>query len=371
VKSIIWICSFDNADLSGADTSSEGGDAVSGSENDVDCGWESVAIKHPGNPEDFQKDIGEWTFWMFVWIRFVKEAYFDETSLKIWREYIEKPAQQTLLASLDWCLKQESTRHKLWARSDLKSNCRKEFAVAIYVTDLMVQHHLKGHVASLGLWERDVVKGWFEQENVQEVSVFFLRANKFLREHVVDGIQVVENVVKTQSYVTFLRMTKLVSLLLCEYLEVRKLEYNSIQGPAGSERLLFKGFSMFISSSNRIFRLTVLDVPVWTVLPMVRQGLECLAKLPSEAWEMMGPVSTGKDFLSGVEAKSRAAQEFLLQDDRTIEHDTLVVLSLLKKDDAPLEDGPDDNSSAAEFHDKNRKEVKNIYNHDGSPCRVL
>jgi hypothetical protein len=251
-----------DAERSRADTSSEGGDAVSESEDDVDFGWESVAIKHPGNPEDFQKEMqgfiqtfldhlseieiemdesaetfsnflcrdlpdGEWTFCMFVWICFAKEAYFDETSLKLWRECIKKPAQQTILASLDWCLKQESTRHKLWPRSDLKSNCIKEFPAAIYVTDLMVRHHLKGHAASLGLWERDVVKGWFEPENVQDASVFLLRANKFLREHLVEGIQVVENVVKTQSYVAFLRMSELASLLLFEYLDAHKLEYNS------------------------------------------------------------------------------------------------------------------------------------------------
>jgi hypothetical protein len=101
------------------------------------------------------------------------------------------------------------TVHKLGARSDLKSNCIKEFAAAIYVTDLMVRHHLKGHAASLGLWEGNVVKSWFEPENVQDASVFLLRANKFLREHLVEGIQVVGNVVKTQSYVAFLRMSKL------------------------------------------------------------------------------------------------------------------------------------------------------------------
>jgi hypothetical protein len=64
---------------------------------------------------------------------------------------------------------------------------------------------------------------------------------------------------------------------------------------------------MFISSSNRIFSLTVLDVPARSVMPMVRQGLKCLARLPAEAWEMMGPVCTDKDFLSGEAATSMAA----------------------------------------------------------------
>ena len=152
----------------------------------------------------------------------------------------------------------------------------------------------------------------------------------FLRVHVVeDGIQIVNYVVKTQSYVAFLRMSKLASLLLFEYLEVRKLEDTSREGPAGSERFLFQGFSMFISSSNRIFSLTVQDVPARRVMPMVREGLKCLARLPGEAWEMMGPVCTAKDFLYGVAAKSMAAQEVLLQDDRTIDLDALLALSLL------------------------------------------
>jgi hypothetical protein len=55
-----------------------------------------------------------------------------------------------------------------------------------------------------------------------------------------------------------------------------------------------------------------------------------------------------------------AAQEVLLQDDRTIQLDALLALSLLKNDDGPLEDGSDDNASAAESHDKSRKEVKNM-----------
>jgi hypothetical protein len=75
---------------------------------------------------------------------------------------------------------------------------------------------------------------------------------------------------------------------------------------------------------------------------------------------MMGPVSTAKDFLSGGAAKSRAAQVFLLQDDRTsegdrtlIELDAPVALSLKTKNDTPLEDGSDDKGSASELHDKN------------------
>ena len=37
---------------------------------------------------------------------------------------------------------------------------------------------------------------------------------------------------------------------------------------------------------------------------MVREGLKCHARLRAEDWEVMGPVCTAKDFLSGVAAKS-------------------------------------------------------------------
>jgi hypothetical protein len=74
----------------------------------------------------------------------------------------------------------------------------------------------------------------------------------------------------------------------------------------------------------------------------------------------------------------KTAQAFLLQDDRTSEDDRTLIeldapvdLSLKKKNDTPLEDGSDDNGSAAELHDKKRKDVKNIYNDDVSGAVIL
>ena len=71
---------------------------------------------------------------------------------------------------------------------------------------------------------------------------------------------------------------------------------------------------MFISSSNRIFSLTVQDVPARVVMPMVREGLKRLARLPAEAWEMMGPISTARDYLYGLATPSiSAGQETMPQ----------------------------------------------------------
>ena len=67
---------------------------------------------------------------------------------------------------------------------------------------------------------------WLVLQYLNENSwAFLLRANRFLREHIAQGISVVNpwHVVRTQSYVIFLRMPKLASMLLFEYLHVRKL----------------------------------------------------------------------------------------------------------------------------------------------------
>ncbi len=117
--------------LSGAETSSN----ISDSEDDMDCDFDSLAIRHSGDTEDFQEHIrgfiqtfldhtfeiecemdespetnsnllylpeGEWTFYMFLWMCFAKNAELDQSSRTRWLECIQKPAQQTLLAQLDW-----------------------------------------------------------------------------------------------------------------------------------------------------------------------------------------------------------------------------------------------------------------------------
>jgi hypothetical protein len=226
---------------------------------------------------------------MLLWTCFANKAYFDEHSRRQWLDCIKNPAQDRLLAMLDSCLKQTNTRHKLWSRADFERlRCSKPFATAIFITDSMVQHHLKGHAASLGLWQTDIVNGWFE--NHEDAAVLLVRVNKFLRS-VQDGIQVVESVVKTQSYVAFLRMSALASALLFAYLHVRQLQ------DTWSTTMPLHGFCMFVSSSKHIFSLDQ-DVATRGVMPTVGQGLQCLARLPAEAWEMMGPLRTAKDLCS-------------------------------------------------------------------------
>ena len=116
-----------------------------------------------------------------------------------------------------------------------------------------------------------------------------------------------QSVVKTQSYVAFMRIPKLASLLLFEYLEVRKLEDASAAGAAGGSNLLLHGFCTFVSSSGRVCTLADADVPVRCAQPTVVQGLRCLARLPTPAFELMGPIRTVRDLC--FEAKPNAMAE--------------------------------------------------------------
>jgi hypothetical protein len=206
---------------------------------------------------------------------------------------------------LDSCLQQESTSHKWWTRAEFKRlGCNKPFAAAIFVTDVMVQQSLKGHAASGLAWQQDVVKSWFT--NGEEASTFVLRANKFLREHFVNGTSVVTQVVETQSYVALMRMTNLASLLLFEYLDTRKLQDTAASGAKGGSSSLFRGFRMFVSSSRCVFSLTPADVPAPGARPTVLQGLKCLARLSAPAWELLGPMKAAREY---VEEEAQAVEE--------------------------------------------------------------
>ena len=114
---------------------------------------------------------------------------------------------------LNSCLQQESTKHTCWSKADFRRmNCTKQCAAAIFVTDKLVQHSLRHHAEIVREWQQDVVKNWFQ--NGEKASAFLFRANFFLRTHLLNGISVVNQVIETQSYVAFMRMTRLASLLL-------------------------------------------------------------------------------------------------------------------------------------------------------------
>ena len=94
--------------------------------------------------------------------------------------------------------------------------------LAIAVIDCSVKQRLQRDTERLGLWNKVVVKTWFESSN-ESPSEFLRRANKFLREEFKDVFVPQEAVIDTGSYVMFITISSLASLMLFQHLEMRKL----------------------------------------------------------------------------------------------------------------------------------------------------
>jgi len=147
------------------------------------------------------------------------------------------------------------------------------------------------------IWQKDIVKSWFS--NDEPVKILWLRANQFLRQHLINGIKIVCTVVETQSYEAFMLMPRLALLLLFEYLKLRKLMTDSAAGPAGGDSSLFHGFCTFVSSDKQTLPCIINQrhASACRVLPVVYRGLECLARLPTSMWGILGPVKTVSEML--------------------------------------------------------------------------
>jgi hypothetical protein len=180
----------------------------------------------------------------------------------------------------------------------------------------MVEHGLRGNEKAKQIWRENVVQGWIYTD--ESVSDFLWKANRFLREHSVKGMSIFESVVETQSYVVFLKMSGLAAYLLFGYLEARKLDFTCSAGGAGGGRTLLRGFTSFESSMGHTFSLQKTDFSTQIAAHAVIEGLQCLVHLAHACWEVMGPF--------------RTAQEFL-QNDSTVELDSLVSLCLQEQDD--------------------------------------
>jgi len=292
---------LDVSNLSGADTLSEIG-CTTGSEDDTHfVVW---AVKHPGNPEEFPehmkcflKDFKNCVSKressivpiMLVWQRFAKEAHFDEYEKRIWLEAChDSPTQKGLMRVLQLVLMRKKTDPPLWDCTKFETlRCEKEFSAAVFVTAMMVRRHLQRHSEMFYKWEQDVVHGWFQNDDT--ASEFLDRANKFLRTQI-DGIGVVTHVIKIQSYVAFLRMSKIASLLLFEYVDVRKSQDAAGTGAAkqraGVSHELLRGFSSFVSSAGHVFRLSNADIPARSAIKTIIEGLRCLAHLGDPQWDV-------------------------------------------------------------------------------------
>jgi len=166
------------------------------------------------------------------------------------------------------------------------------------VTQLIVNDDVR-----LDKWNDDVVGGWY-RSRVKPLSAFLARANEFLRDDV-GSVQLLA-CVQTQSCVAFLRMPRLAAHIFFEYLNVSKRKAASSAGAAESSTSLWHGFRLFVSNTRSMSSLTPAHVPARSALPTVRQGLECLARLPSQTWETIVPVKTIKHLEEAKTGHSRS-----------------------------------------------------------------
>jgi len=68
--------------------------------------------------------------------------------------------------------------------------CNKEFAAGIFIIDMMVRKHLKESQEFAQKWETEVVQSWFHTDD-ESAADFLLRANRFLRVHIVNGMMMI------------------------------------------------------------------------------------------------------------------------------------------------------------------------------------
>jgi hypothetical protein len=259
---------------------------------DVDTEWETFDAALGKNEG---KSTSIWTLCMLLWVHFAQEATLDKSLRDEWRNAVNNsPNQDKLLSILTKCLKHQATTHPSWTRADVESCvCRKPHALAVSLTDRMVELALGGNDKDKQKWS-DILQGWFDTD--EPAADFFSRANRFLREYIMDGMCIFERVVKTKSYMALMKMTRLAACLFFGYLEARKLEMASAAGAAGGSRALLHGFNSAVSSAGHTFSVSRADSPAgaWAV---VVQGLRCVAHGVDADFNMLGPFKTAADFL--------------------------------------------------------------------------
>ena len=179
-----------------------------------------VAIKHPGDHEDFQRHMGgfihdflgymtvdatadpewetydinikgqgnrKWTWCMLLWIRFVHDSLRDEVGCRMWLDACnDDPNEDKLLSTFN-----EILNLCRLGRDDFEGlECRKQHAAGIFVTSMMVCDHLRGNPDEKLQWEKQVERSWFYDD--EPPSNFLLRANRFLREHMTHSISILQ-----------------------------------------------------------------------------------------------------------------------------------------------------------------------------------
>lgn len=325
-----------------SEASTDREDESTASENE-DSETEIVAVMHLGDPvhfkthmqkfiqmfmddlwiidlddDDMEEEI-EWTSCMLIWLRFAQDAPWSDSTRDDWLSTCQQPlpCQEKMMTCLDTCLLKHEFHNNMWDFAEFERlDCSKPHAASVFITDKIIQLNLKEHEESAQKWKRDVTQGWFENAE-EEASAFLKTADTFLREHVVNGVRIIESPIRTNSYVAFMVMSRLASMILFEYSQVRKSAYfEALQNPNPALKLygvhgelskLFQEFQLFVSSTRRVFSLTLSILPVLDFMPIIFQGLECPSRTPDPNWKHWVLLKLSLSFCKRHTAISRTA----------------------------------------------------------------
>jgi hypothetical protein len=305
-----------------------------GNAEDVLAHVKSGIIKDIMGPEDDQADE-KLSLCTYLWVSFLRGAKYKSRDAKKreiedWMKELFVPQKAHLydeeIAEKVHGFLDHVVEHKLLEeiRGKTRAYPRVPCVGAVAIIDKVVEYLLlrqSKDAKRWGTWQDEVVGTWYSSGN-QTPRAFLLRANKFLRRHV-DKETELMTYVTTWSYVAFMRMTSLASLLLFEYLEARKLQEAFTPGAAGRNISPFHGFRTFVSSSKRVFALTEADAPDARAMPIVQQGLRCLSRLSASAWEMLGPEKKAHALYDEAIARELEKDDSMLKDGSKMPCDAL------------------------------------------------
>jgi len=324
------VSSRDSANSDSDASTQVAGDNSEASDSEDDLSHSVVAGYHLGNMDEilarlkmFFHDLmhenslretnGNLSLCTILWISFLRGARYPASEVGAFEQLMDRifdgvgPSEDDLALQVHLIVGGLGAHTLLGTiRKTMDEFSTRPCVASVAIIDHMVTKLIVNDDVRLDKWNDDVVGGWY-RSRVKPLSAFLARANEFLRDDV-GSVQLLA-CVQTQSCVAFLRMSKVAAHIFFEYLDVRKRKELSSPRAAGAVQCsssLWHGFQLFISNTHRMSSLTRQHEPAQIALPIIRQGLECLAHLPAHIWDILGPVESIRDLFPVQTGPSRS-----------------------------------------------------------------
>jgi len=207
-------------------------------------------------------------------------------NLVVWQEKCEE-ADENLIDAFHKLM--QSLKPHIFQELDytiVESN--KKNHISIFVINWIVQHSdYKIPVGKLDDWADKVVRQWFDSDNTETSDGFLERAETFLQKGVkgvIWGATILGKAIKVNSYVVFLRMGALSSLLVREHCDIgnRRHAHKLREVECTSECTPPLSITLVVSSSKWHLSLTKGREPSEAHISEIVWRLQRIASFPSE-----------------------------------------------------------------------------------------